>query len=228
MPCPKCAYLNDDTYNFCEKCVYRKEPSLLTHTPSLNPPNLDAIEERLRELHGTRMKKPYEKQKSALHRELLDFLACLPTPKSLASACADDIVKFLVWKDKAGRTTVHHLACPEVGKKSCTCGCPKRLAAGTVDSLIGKLRSIFNNNGLGGEWDDRLGVGNPVSHPAIKNYLKLIKEEQAKSRVLPSKAVPIFMNKLEILAQHLLAQLRNPNCNAISLYVLSFQLNVRR
>ena len=59
-----------------------------------------------------------------------------------------------------------------------------RLSAGTVDSLIGKLRAIFTEAGLGGEWDDRLGIGNPVSHPSIKNYLRSIKEEQAQAREL--------------------------------------------
>ena len=65
-----------------------------------------------------------------------------------------------------------------------------RLAAGIIDNLLGKLRAIFAVAGLGGEWDDRSGIGNPVSHPSIKNYLKLIEEEQAKARIFPKKAVP--------------------------------------
>ena len=51
--------------------------------------------------------------------------------------------------------------------------------------------------GLGGEWDDRLGIGNPVSHPSIKQYLKSVKEEQAKARSRPKKAILIFLDKLE-------------------------------
>ena len=70
------------------------------------------------------------------------------------------------------------MSCPQASQtRSSSCSCPSRLAAGTVDSLLGKLRAIFADAGLGGEWDDRLGIGNPVSHPSIKNYLKLIKEE---------------------------------------------------
>ncbi|KXJ23560.1 Protein LIGHT-DEPENDENT SHORT HYPOCOTYLS 5 [Exaiptasia diaphana] len=161
------------------------------------------------------MVKPYEKQKGAWHKELVDFLVCLETPKTLNSACADDILKFLVWKDKNGHTTAHELRCPEVGNKKSSCGCPKRLAAGNVDSLIGKLGSIFNDTGLGGEWDDRLGMGNPVSHNSIKSYLKLIKEEQARARVLPSRAVPIFVEKLRLLTEYLIGEIQFRHCTPI-------------
>ncbi|KAI8497681.1 Protein dispatched 1 [Branchiostoma belcheri] len=39
----------------------------------------------------------------------------------------------------------------------------ERLAFKTVDSHIGKLRAIFKENGRGGEWDERLGLGNPAA-----------------------------------------------------------------
>ena len=37
-----------------------------------------------------------------------------------------------------------------------------RLSYKTVDSYIGKLRSIFHAIGRDGEWDKRLGLGNPA------------------------------------------------------------------
>ena len=77
----------------------------------------------------------------------------LPIPKLLPSASSSDILKFLIWKDKSGRTKVQQTSCPELGKqKASSCECPSRLSAGTVDSLIGKLRAIFTEAGLGGEW----------------------------------------------------------------------------
>ena len=85
---------------------------------------------------------------------------------------------------------------------------PSRLSAGTVDNIIGKLRAIFTEAGLGGEWDDRLGIGNPVSHPSIKNYLRSIKEEQAQARVCPKKSIPLFLDKLQRLAEHIVCKLR--------------------
>lgn len=187
--------------------------------------DLKDIDARLSELKKIKSSKPYEKQKSSILRELVRFLASLPTSKSLSSASPADILKFLVWKDKSGRTKVHQISCPQAGQtRSSSCSCPSRLAAGTVDSLLGKLRAIFAEAGLGGEWDDRLGIGNPVSHPSIKNYLRLIKEEQAKARVCPKKAVPLFLEKLQMIAQFILTQLQTPGIPPISLYIYSRDL----
>ena len=148
--------------------------------PSYKRIDIKDVEGSISELKKIRSNKPYEKQKSSTHRELDRFLASLPTPKSLSSGSLGDILKFLVWKDKSGRTKVHQMACPQASQtRSSSYSCPSRLAAGTVDSLLGKLRAIFVEAGLGGEWDDRLGIGNPVTHPSIKNYLKLIRQEQA-------------------------------------------------
>ena len=137
-PCPDCAYLNDETYNFCQRCGFRKE---LVCAQPVDPTaiDLDSINNRLSELANSKLSKPYEKQKSSLHRELLPVLASLPTPKTLHSATPGDILKFLVWKDKAGKTKVHQTQRQRGSSdKTPSCSCPKRLAAGTVDSMIGK------------------------------------------------------------------------------------------
>lgn len=187
--------------------------------------DLDSINNRLSELAKSKLSKPCEKQKSSLHRESLSVLASLPTPKTLHSATPGDILKFLVWKDKAGKTKVHQTQCPrDSSDKTPSCSCPKRLAAGTVDSMIGKLRAIFTDAGLGGEWDDRLGIGNPVSHPSIKQYLKSVKEEQAKARSRPKNAIPIFLDKLEKIAAYIFAQLNVPRVLPINLYTFSRDL----
>lgn len=103
------------------------------------------------------------------------------------------------------------MSCPQASQtRSSSCSCSSRLAAGTIDSLLGKLRAISAETGLGGEWDDRLGIGNPISHPSIKNYLKLIKEEQAKARICRKKAAPLFLEKLQMIAQFILTQLHSP------------------
>ena len=68
------------------------------------------------------------------------FLGALTPPRTVTSCTASDIVNFLIFKDKSKRTVVHSSLC---SRASCTC--PKRLAAGSVDSLIGRLRAVFNN-----------------------------------------------------------------------------------
>ena len=78
----------------------------------------------------------------------------------------------------------------------------KRLAAGTVDLLLAKLRSIFN--GLG-----RLGLTNPVAHPRVKEYLKFVREEQSGVAVSPSQAVPLFFVKFRKLVALLRGKITN-------------------
>ena len=81
----------------------------------------------------------------------------------MSSASSEDIVKFLISKDKTGRTLVHTQTCD---KKACKC--PRRLAAGSVDSLIeGKLRAIYNRLGRFGH------VRKPCFALADKGILKI-------------------------------------------------------
>lgn len=80
--------------------------------------------------------------------------------------------------------------------------CPTRLAAGTVDSMLGKLRAIFNNMG-------RTHDSNPVAHPRVKEYLKFVRDEQAGAGVLPSQATPLFFEKFSKLVNYLRDQIRN-------------------
>lgn len=166
--------------------------------------------------------KSYECQKSSLHKELVNFPSSLPVPKTLPSSSPSDIKKFLVRKDNSGKTIVHLLDCPGLGQRQrVSCSCPTRLAAGTVDNLIGKLRSIFVEEGLGGEWDDWLGIWNPVSHPSIKAYLKCVREEQAQARVQPRKAIPLCTNKFLAIVRSILSKLRKPCTSPSLLYILS-------
>ena len=120
------------------------------------------------------------------------------------SASSSDITQFLVYKDKGGRTKVHTPACQYFGvAEPSSCNCPKRLAAKTVDNLIGKLRSIFIEAGRSGEWNVLLDVGNPAAHHQVKQYLKLVSDEQAEARVVPKQATPIFVDKLSKLCSYL-------------------------
>lgn len=63
--------------------------------------------------------------------------------------------------------------------------------------MIGKFCVIFMDVGLGGEWDDRFGIGNFVFYLFIKQYFKFVKEEQVKVRFCFKKVIFIFLDKLE-------------------------------
>ena len=101
-------------------------------------------------------------------------------PKCVSSCTSDDIIKFLISREKTGRTVVHSQSRPRVG-----CHCPSRLASGSVDSLLGKLRAIFNNSG-------RSRDSNPVAHPRVKEYLKFIREEKAARAIFFTGSPAVF------------------------------------
>ena len=86
-----------------------------------------------------------------------------------------------------------------------------RLSYKTVDSYIGKLRSIFHAIGRDGEWDKRLGLGNPAADKSVKDYLRLITAEQLQARITPKQATPFFVDKLTQLSLHLDQKLASEN-----------------
>ena len=81
------------------------------------PVNEQAIAERMFDLTETRRSSSYVKQKAALEAELTAFLAELKPPKDIPSCRPSDIVKFLIWKDQAGRTKIHGDQCQYLGLK---------------------------------------------------------------------------------------------------------------
>ena len=86
VPCPQFAYLNDDSFIFCQRCGFRKDPFVVDNTRDLLRIDIKDIEDCISELRKIRSSKPCQKQKSFTQRELVRFLASLPTPKSLSSA----------------------------------------------------------------------------------------------------------------------------------------------
>ena len=65
-----------------------------------------------------------------------------------------------------------------------------------VDSIIGKLRAIFNKYGRA-ETDSLFpGVANPAASPRVKSYLTAVREEQLGARVVQRRAEPFFLQDL--------------------------------
>ena len=192
--CSACLNPNDIDANFCQACGSR------TSLVKAGKPNkhIDyvGISRRFQEFSDAARNKPYQRQKSALERQLSDFPASLSPPKCVSSCTSDDIIKFLIGRDKTGRTVVHSQSCPRVG-----CNCPSRLAAGSVDSLLGKLRAIFNNIG-------RSRDSNLVAHPRVKEYLTFFREVQAARAILPSQAVSLLFAKFTKLIDFLRGSIR--------------------
>ena len=134
--CSACLYPNDIDANFCQACGSQ------TSLVKVGKPNkhMDhvGISRRFQEFSDAASNKPYQRQKSALERQLSDFLASLSPPKCVSSCTSDDVIKFLISRDKTGRTVVHTQSCLRV-----SCNCPSRLAAGSVDSLLGHFQQYW-------------------------------------------------------------------------------------
>ena len=166
--------------------------------------DLPEIDDRLQQLLKFDSTTSYSKQKESLQRELELFLSALPGFLTVANVTPLDLCRFLIFKDRNGKTQVHRNGCQYLGQKGRhPCGCPIRLAYKTVDSYIGKLRAIFHSLGRDGDWDKRLGLGNPASDKSVKDYLRLVTFEQLQARVTPKQATPFFLDKLTQLCLHL-------------------------
>ena len=132
-----------------------------------------------------------------LRKDFEDFLGRF-TDRNLFSAQPCDIRRFLVMKDKKGKTQVHNISCPNLGRKYIQiCDCPVRLAAGTVKSFIAQLKDILRQIGRGSVWHVGAQMGNPVCCPSVLLYAKAVVKEQSISHVPIKQAVPIFPGKLE-------------------------------
>ena len=197
------------------KSVPRKPASKITV-------DLAAIDARLRQLTQTVQKSSYSKQKSSLRVEFETFLTSLPSARSIFSATPEDVSRFLVWKDRHGKTVVHVTDCVNASNQNASdCGCPKRLAFKTVDSYIGKLRAIFNEAGRTGDWNSLLGFGNPAASVVVQSYLKAVSEEQLRAHIVPKQAVPFFLPKLLLLARLWDRKMADPTVSPSGLFILA-------
>lgn len=99
---------------------------------------------------------------------------------------------------------------------------PFHLAHGSVDSLIGKLRSIFAENGRGTEWQPLMGIGNPAADRSVKQYLAIAREEQLKVNVAPRQAEPFFVGGLVTISDFIHAQIQEcANSEPSKVYTLA-------
>lgn len=118
------------------------------------------------------------KRTKSLVETFLCFLKGLSL--SLSNCTPNDVRRFFVWKNSKGKIIVHHFCCLHLGSRtSVECHCPRCLAFGTVEGIIQQLIKVFDEQGFGRQWDIVLGRGNhPAASPQVKQYLKLVKEEQ--------------------------------------------------
>ena len=178
------------------------------------------LDYRLNRLLSAHFASAYEKRKFGLERDLDDFLRT-HCRSGIMDASPRDLCRFLVWKDKGGKTAVHDVTCSCIGNRGpAVCKCPRRLAAGTVRSLIGQMRAIFNGRVGNTPWDVMSNTGNPARSGEVTVYLKAIQAEQARAHVVPKQAVPLFGDKLCRVASYIDRQLEKVDLTLIQRFVL--------
>ncbi|CAG2254180.1 unnamed protein product [Mytilus edulis] len=173
---------------------------------SKNPADRDARKLRLSDAMLSPMKWNFveQRKKLSLEKEIEKFLFGGEPVKCLKSDSPLDVRRFMVMKDSRGKTQVHGLSCEFLGKLGIhSCQCPLTLAAGTVQSMLGQLKDIFESNGRGSEWNEITKIGNPLCSPKVDKYLHAIQFEQSKSHVVQKQAKPLFLDQLRSISAHI-------------------------
>ena len=80
---------------------------------------------------------------------------------------------------------------------------------------------FFHANGRDGEWDTRLGLGNPAADKLLKDYLRLVTAEQLQARVTPKQATPFFVDKLTQLSLHLQTKLTTEALSPMQRFIVA-------
>ncbi|KAJ8749389.1 hypothetical protein K2173_018880 [Erythroxylum novogranatense] len=124
----------------------------------------------------------YETQKRRDWQTFGQYLKSLRPPVPVSHCDYNHILDFLRYIDQFGKTKVHQQGCIFYGhpEPPAPCTCPLRQAWGSLDSLIGRLRAAYEENG--GPRDN-----SPFANAAIRTYLREVKEYQAKARGIPEK-----------------------------------------
>ena len=209
LVCKNCKCANELDFNYCKSCGHeRGRGSLEVRQSEDHLSSMKSIDERIRLLDQRLDTSSYSQQKCNLKVELELFLVSLEPSKNVYTALPGDLRKFLIFKEKHGRTKLHDQICPQkgvVGKVQCSC--PTTLAAKSVDSLIGKIRAIFRDVGREGDWNPVLLTGNPAASLVMKRHLQSISLEQASYNVAKKQATPLMFDKLAMLCRYLTYQI---------------------
>lgn len=119
----------------------------------------------------------YESQKRRDWNTFGQYLSNQRPPIALTQFTTNQVLEFLQYLDQFGKTKVHVQGCPYFGQPEPPrpCPCPLKQAWGSLDALIGRLRAAYEENG-------GIPEANPFANSSIRNYLREVRESQAKAR----------------------------------------------
>lgn len=124
----------------------------------------------------------YENQNRRDWNTFVQYLGNQKPPITLAGCSENHVLDFLRHLDQFGSTKVHTTGCPFFGhpKPPAPCACPLRLAWASLDALIERLRSAYEEHGGRPE-------SNPFAGRAVRVCLREVRDHQAKARGIPYK-----------------------------------------
>eukprot|EP00897_Mesotaenium_endlicherianum_P004142 jgi/Mesen1/3756/ME000205S03022 len=118
----------------------------------------------------------YESQKRRDWNTFGQYLKNHRPPIPMSRCAAPHVTDFLRYLDQFGKTKVHIASCQFYGASGANpCGCPMKQAWGSLDSLVGRLRAAYEENGGRPE-------NNPFGARSVRLYLRETREHQAKAR----------------------------------------------
>ena len=118
----------------------------------------------------------------------------------LGETSPDDIVAYLICKERKGMTQIHGHSCVRSGtakrgsriNKECdTTVCEIRSAHTSVQTNISILKGGFQRYGLVAPWSHLSQTGNPADSHTVSDHLKALQKEQAKAAFEATQALPI-------------------------------------
>lgn len=128
----------------------------------------------------TWQRKRYLQQKGRDWNTFMRYLENRQPKLTLSKVRGTHVLEFLKSIEQVGKTLVHESGCPYFGNPNppAPCACPLRQSWGSLDAMVGRLRSTCEEN-------PNRPATNPFGVRPVRNYLLQIKDIQATARGIP-------------------------------------------
>jgi hypothetical protein len=136
-----------------------------------------------------------QRDKRNLWNRFVKFQKDISGLRQATDATPMNVVNFLLHCDTTGRVVVHQESCQlwrqTASRITAACGCPKRAAATSVNTIRGRLQGIFCDMGFTGPWNPLTWTGNPVASFEVDQLVKRVRQEQFAAGLTKQKSLLI-------------------------------------